>query len=141
MANQSLERIVNFYDIRNKSKLAIKILLDWKRRNLDWNEISWFFNIIGSIQYMISRNLSLTKQFCKSRNALLQRWPIPNIQILKSWVLEKLLMAKIIQKTLLIMNGLYLMIFRVNKSLDFPIFLGSVCFYANEGSVDISIFL
>ena len=118
------------------------ILVDWKRRNLDWNEISWFFNIvIGSIQYMISRNLSLIKQFCKSRNALLQRWPIPNIQILKSWVLEKLLMAKIIQKTVLIMNGLYLMIFRVNKSLDFPIYLGSVCFYANEGSVDISIFL
>ena len=50
-------------------------------------------------------------------------------------------MAKIIQKTVLIMNGLYLMIFRVNKSLDFPIYLGSVCFYANEGSVDISIFL
>ena len=141
MANQSLDRIVNFYDIRNKSKLAIKILLDWKRRNLDWNEISWIFNIIGSIQYMISRNLSLIKQFCKYRNALLQRWPIPNIQILKSWVLEKLLMAKIIQKTVLIMNGLYLMIFRVNKSLDFPIYLGSVCFYANEGSVDISIFL
>ena len=49
--------------------------------------------------------------------------------------------AKIIQKTVLIMNGLYLIIFRVNKSLDFPIYLGSVCFYANEGSVDISIFL
>ena len=138
MANQSLDRIVNFYDIRNKWKLAIKILLDWKRRNLDWNEISWFFNIIGSIQYMISRNLSLIKQFCKSQNALLQRWPIPNIQILESWVL---LMAKIIQKTVMIINGLCLMIFRVNKSLDFPIYLGSVCFYANEGSVDISIFL
>ena len=62
--------------------------------------------------------------------------------VLKSWVLKKLLMAKIIQRTVLIMNGLYLMIFRVNKSLDFPIYLlGSVCFYANEGSVDISIFL
>ena len=44
--------------------------------------------------------------------------------------------AKIIQKTVLIM-----IIFLVNKSLDFPIYLGSVCFYANEGSVDISIFL
>ena len=54
---------------------------------------------------------------------------------------EKITHAKIIQKTVLIMNGLYLIIFRVNKSLDFSIYLGSVCFYANEGSVDISIFL
>ena len=50
--------------------------------------------------------------------------------------------AKIIQKkNVIIMNWLYLIIFKVNKSLDFPIYLGSVCFYANEGSVDISIFL
>ena len=67
----------------------------------------------------------------------------PKVAISKHSNIEKLSThAKIIQKkNVIIMNWLYLIIFKVNKSLDFPIYLGSVCFYANEGSVDISIFL
>ena len=94
---------------------------------------------------MIKRNLSLIKQFRRSRNAseILCCSKGGQFQTFKYWKDEywKITHAKIIQKTVLIMNGLYLIIFRVNKSLDFPIYLGSVCFYANEGSVDISIFL
>ena len=142
MANQSLDRIVNFYDIRNKLKLEINPF-GMKKRNLDWNEV-WFFNIIGSIWYMISRNLSLIIdwQFCWSQNASEILWSSKDgqFQTFKYWKVEYSC-KNYSKKNVIIMNWLYLIIFKVNKSLDFPIYLGSVCFYANEGSVDISIFL
>ena len=96
MANQSLDRIVNFYDIRNKLKLEINPF-GMKKRNLDWNEV-WLFNIIGSIWYMISRNLSLIIdwQFCWSQNASETLWSSKDgqFQILKSWVLMQKLFKK-----------------------------------------------